>query len=99
MSSIRIIVDSNSIIDPGRLLNKHHAINIETFANKKSKIIFPNFLENNGTLRRIVIIMTIPNKVNKSKTLGRIKAIILKINVIEIFVIGCNFANIEVEGI
>jgi hypothetical protein len=74
-------------------------MNIETLANKKKMISFLNCFVNKGTLRRTIKIMSIKNNTNKSNTLGRINAIILRIKTINIFVIGWNFTKIEFEGI
>ena len=43
--------------------------------------------------------ISIRSKIKRSKMFGNMKVIILKINTINIFVIGCNFTKIEFEGI
>ena len=97
--SINTIVVSKSVIFPGLTLNKHHAIKIDTLASKKKMISFLNCLVKRGTLRSIIMMISIKNRNKRSKIFGNIKAIILRMNTIKIFVIGCNFTKIEFEGI
>jgi hypothetical protein len=87
------------MISPGLTLKKHQAIKIEILANENKIMSFLNCFVNIGTLRTIIITISIKNKIRRSKIFGKIKVIMLRINTIDNLVIGCNLTKIEFKGI